>query len=127
VHEVGRAQRTTPGDGFLVVSGLRIDHRAHAEEFAAYEGAEESLPEAPIVFTKPVAALCGPQDDIAVDPELATALDYEVELGVVIGVGGRRIAAEESDWGIKERGQRRDEWRARASRGRRGSSTCDRD
>ena len=72
---------------------LGKNYRAHAEEFAAYSGDAAAVPDVPIVFTKPVAALCGPQDDIAVDPELATALDYEVELGVVIGVGGRRIAA----------------------------------
>ena len=75
---------------------LGKNYRAHAEEFAAYSGEADAIPAAPIVFTKPAAALCGPHDDIAVDRQLTTALDYEVELAVVIGVGGRRIAARDA-------------------------------
>jgi 2-keto-4-pentenoate hydratase/2-oxohepta-3-ene-1,7-dioic acid hydratase in catechol pathway len=75
---------------------LGKNYRAHAEEFAAYAGESDAVPEAPIVFTKPVAALCGPHDNITVDRQLTTALDYEVELAVVIGVGGRRIAARDA-------------------------------
>ncbi len=75
---------------------LGKNYRAHAEEFAAYSGEAEAVPEAPIVFTKPVAALCGAHDGIAVDRQLTTALDYEVELAVIIGAGGWRIAAKDA-------------------------------
>jgi 2-keto-4-pentenoate hydratase/2-oxohepta-3-ene-1,7-dioic acid hydratase in catechol pathway len=70
---------------------LGKNYRAHAQEFAAYANEAEAVPDAPIVFTKPVTALCGAYDDITVDPAVTSALDYEVELGVVIGTGGRGI------------------------------------
>lgn len=47
-----------------------------------------------MVFTKPVSALCGPQDVIVVDPEVTSALDYEAELGVLIGRAGAVIKRE---------------------------------
>jgi 2-keto-4-pentenoate hydratase/2-oxohepta-3-ene-1,7-dioic acid hydratase in catechol pathway len=75
---------------------LGKNYRAHAEEFATFAGETEKVPSAPIVFTKPAAALCGPFDNVIIDPEVTTALDYEVELGVVIGVGGMRIAADDA-------------------------------
>lgn len=64
---------------------------AHAEEFALFNRDAEVVPSAPIVFTKAVAALCGPTDDIIVDGHLASQLDYETELAVVIGKPGRNI------------------------------------
>jgi|GEM_PF-424307 len=70
---------------------LGKNFREHAKEFAAYAGERESEPEAPIVFTKPAAALCGPTDDIVVDPSVTNSLDYEVELAVLIGRGGASI------------------------------------
>ena len=76
---------------------LGKNYRAHAEEFAAYEGKQESLPEAPIVFTKPAAALCGARDVITVERAVTAALDYEAELGVVIGTGGAHIPADDAE------------------------------
>jgi 2-keto-4-pentenoate hydratase/2-oxohepta-3-ene-1,7-dioic acid hydratase in catechol pathway len=75
---------------------LGKNYRAHAAEFSAYAGEAESVPEVPIVFTKPTAALCGAGDEITVDPDVTAALDYEAELGVIIGLGGYRIAAEDA-------------------------------
>lgn len=76
---------------------LGKNYHAHAEEFAAYSGEAEDIPQAPIVFTKPVGSLCGACDAITVDRKVTSALDYEAELGVVIGVGGARITAEDAD------------------------------
>jgi 2-keto-4-pentenoate hydratase/2-oxohepta-3-ene-1,7-dioic acid hydratase in catechol pathway len=76
---------------------LGKNYRAHAEEFAAYAKEPESLPEAPIVFTKPAAALCGARDIVTVERQVTTALDYEAELGVVIGTGGAHIGAEDAE------------------------------
>ena len=70
---------------------LGKNYREHAEEFAAFSGEEETVPSAPIVFTKPVASLCGALDVIVVDANVTSELDYEVELGVVIGLAGRKI------------------------------------
>lgn len=70
---------------------LGKNFRAHAEEFAAYSADTESVPAHPIVFTKAPEALCGAEDAIEVPREVGSALDYEAELGVVIGVGGAAI------------------------------------
>lgn len=75
---------------------LGKNYRAHAAEFAAYARESDGVPDAPIVFTKPVAALCGAGDDITIDPEVTAAVDYEAELGVVIGLGGWRISGRDA-------------------------------
>jgi 2-keto-4-pentenoate hydratase/2-oxohepta-3-ene-1,7-dioic acid hydratase in catechol pathway len=72
---------------------LGKNYRDHAEEFASFAGEADGVPTVPIVFTKPVTALCGARDDIVVDKAVTSQLDYEAELGVVIGVGGRSIPA----------------------------------
>lgn len=72
---------------------LGKNFRAHAAEFAAYSSDAETVPPHPIVFTKAPEALCGASDTIAVRRDVAAALDYEAELGVVIGRDGARIDA----------------------------------
>src|SRR5882757_3525897 len=51
------------------------------------------LPTLPVIFLKPASALSGPTDAIE-RPLECTQLDYEAELAIVIGKGGRRIPAE---------------------------------
>ena len=58
-------------------------------EHAAERGA--AAPEHPVYFTKPGTAVVGPGDDV-VHHAITKELDYEVELAVVIGTGGRDIA-----------------------------------
>ncbi|WP_313800898.1 fumarylacetoacetate hydrolase family protein [Sphingobium sp.] len=45
----------------------------------------------PYVFTKPVSAVSGPNDDLVL-PLTTQAPDWELELGVIIGVGGFQIS-----------------------------------
>ncbi|MDO5647237.1 ureidoglycolate lyase [Paracoccus sp. (in: a-proteobacteria)] len=52
------------------------------------------IPTEPVVFNKWTSAICGPNDDVEI-PRGSSKTDWEVELGVVIGQGGRYIA--ESD------------------------------
>ena len=42
------------------------------------------IPKSPIFFTKAASAICGPTDDV-VYPSGVSLLDYEIELGVVMG------------------------------------------
>jgi 2-keto-4-pentenoate hydratase/2-oxohepta-3-ene-1,7-dioic acid hydratase in catechol pathway len=63
---------------------------AHLSEGAL---AMKSLPTLPVMFVKPQSALSGPGDPI-VRPVECEQLDYEAELTVVIGTGGRRIPAD---------------------------------
>jgi len=57
-------------------------------DHAAESGME--VPEEPIIFNKWTSAICGPNDAIEI-PRGSTKTDWEVELGVVIGKGGRYI------------------------------------
>lgn len=76
------------------------NYRAHALEFTT-SGFDSSggaaaptdvIPTAPIVFSKPFTSVIGPGDVIESHSHLTSKLDYEAELAVVIGCGGRDIA-----------------------------------
>jgi 2-keto-4-pentenoate hydratase/2-oxohepta-3-ene-1,7-dioic acid hydratase in catechol pathway len=62
-------------------------------DHAAERGA--AAPDHPVYFTKPGTAVVGPGDDI-VHHAITKELDYEVELAVVIGTGGRDIPRAEA-------------------------------
>ena len=49
------------------------------------------VPEEPIIFNKAPTCICGPNDDTMI-PKQSAKLDYEVELGVVIGSRARYLA-----------------------------------
>jgi 2-keto-4-pentenoate hydratase/2-oxohepta-3-ene-1,7-dioic acid hydratase in catechol pathway len=71
---------------------LGLNYKAHAEEGAQHFGQQMKLPEYPIFFSKPPSAVVGPEADVEVDPKLTQQVDWEVELAVVIGQGGRDIS-----------------------------------
>ncbi|MGB7757286.1 MAG: fumarylacetoacetate hydrolase family protein [Salinisphaera sp.] len=60
-------------------------------DHAAETGAE--VPPEPVIFNKWTSAICGPNDDIEI-PRDSKKTDWEVELGVIIGRGGRYIEPE---------------------------------
>jgi 2-keto-4-pentenoate hydratase/2-oxohepta-3-ene-1,7-dioic acid hydratase in catechol pathway len=62
----------------------------HFEEGKTIRGGQE-LPEHPVFFSKAVTAVNGPYEPIALDAAVTTKLDWEVELGVVIGKAGKNI------------------------------------
>ena len=69
--------------GKLICIGLNYsDHAAEAGM---------QVPPEPVVFNKWTSAICGPDDAVQI-PRGSTKTDWEVELGVVIGQGGRYIA-----------------------------------
>ena len=72
---------TRPGK--IVCVGL--NYRDHAEEGGL------DLPKAPLLFAKWPNTLIGDGEPIVVPPE-ATEVDYEAELGVVIGSTARRVS-----------------------------------
>jgi 2,4-diketo-3-deoxy-L-fuconate hydrolase len=51
------------------------------------------VPTEPVIFTKATSAICGPDDEI-IQPVGSTKLDWEVELGVVIGTEARYVSEE---------------------------------
>jgi 2-keto-4-pentenoate hydratase/2-oxohepta-3-ene-1,7-dioic acid hydratase in catechol pathway len=65
----------------------------HVKEAAAVLSAGAKLPEVPQFFTKATQAVIGPGAEVRLDRAVTQALDYEVELAVIIGRTGRDIAA----------------------------------
>jgi len=62
-------------------------------DHAAETGAE--IPKEPVIFNKWTSAIVGPNDDVEI-PRDSLKTDWEVELGVVIGTGGRYISEEDA-------------------------------
>ncbi|HVR48388.1 MAG TPA: fumarylacetoacetate hydrolase family protein [Pseudorhodoferax sp.] len=104
----------TPVAGVRQFVAIGLNYRKHAAE----SGLE--IPEEPVVFTKALSSLAGPDDDITL-PEGAQAGDWEIELGLVIGTLARKVPVaqalahvagyclandvSERDWQIKRNGQ----------------------
>jgi 2,4-didehydro-3-deoxy-L-rhamnonate hydrolase len=63
---------------------IGLNYADHAAETGA------AIPEEPIVFMKATSAICGPYDNV-LKPRDSTKLDWEVELGVVIGRTARYV------------------------------------
>ena len=64
---------------------IGLNYADHAAETGA------AIPKEPVVFNKWITAMCGPDDDVEI-PRGSVKTDWEVELGVVIGTGGKYIA-----------------------------------
>lgn len=77
-----------PRPGAVIAVGA--NYGAHLAEFG-----ESTAPTKPVLFPKPSTSVTGPRDDIVVPRETAM-LDYECELGIVIGRAGRRIPRAEA-------------------------------
>jgi len=66
---------------------IGLNYRKHAAE----SGAE--VPKEPLVFNKAITCIQGPNDDV-VWPEGSQTMDWEVELGLVIGTKARNVSLE---------------------------------
>ena len=69
--------------------GIGLNYRDHAEE------AGMPIPTEPVLFMKATSCICGPNDDV-MRPAGSLKLDYEVELGVVIGTVARYVGTEQA-------------------------------
>jgi 2-keto-4-pentenoate hydratase/2-oxohepta-3-ene-1,7-dioic acid hydratase in catechol pathway len=54
------------------------------------------VPKAPIIFSKVPESVSGPGAPIPLDERVTQAVDYEAELAVIIGLGGRAISKEQA-------------------------------
>lgn len=73
------------------IIAVGANYATHVSEVSS----NQPMPSRPVLFAKAVGSIGGPYDDIVRPPE-ARLLDYEAELAVVIGVGGRRIRYSEA-------------------------------
>lgn len=87
----GDARLGAPIDrpGHLVCAGL--NYADHAAESGM------AIPEEPLLFTKAPNTVVGPNDDVYI-PRGATKVDYEVELGIVIGSTCRYLDSPADAW-----------------------------
>jgi 2-keto-4-pentenoate hydratase/2-oxohepta-3-ene-1,7-dioic acid hydratase in catechol pathway len=104
----------TPVAGVRQFLAIGLNYRKHAQE----SGME--IPKEPVMFTKAITSLSGPNDDIVL-PTHSEAGDWEIELGFVIGTQARNVAVSdalshvagyclandvsERDWQLKRGGQ----------------------
>lgn len=74
------------------------NYRKHFDEsIGKREGqGPETLPEVPTFFTKATTTVASAVDDLPLHPELSSKLDWEVELAVVLGRGGRDIPEDQA-------------------------------
>lgn len=67
-----------------------VNYKDHLRETQEHFAPGLTTPEAPVLFSKRAVHVCGPGDFVPL-PACDSSLDYEVELAVVIGKGGRDI------------------------------------
>ena len=80
----GRPRLGCPVSGVGKIVCIGLNYTDHAHEVGL------PLPAEPLLFLKATSAITGPGDAI-VRPPAAVKLDYEVELGAVIGRGARNV------------------------------------
>lgn len=68
----------------------------HFEEGAKARTQKVDLPAHPAFFSKAATSVTGPYDAIPFDPTVSTQIDWEVELGLIIGPGGINISEAEA-------------------------------
>ncbi|MFM9971774.1 MAG: fumarylacetoacetate hydrolase family protein [Burkholderiales bacterium] len=78
-----------PYTGISKFVAIGLNYIDHARETGA------QIPSEPIIFMKATTSISGPNDDIDT-PKNSTRLDYEAELGVVIGSKARYVSEEKA-------------------------------
>jgi 2-keto-4-pentenoate hydratase/2-oxohepta-3-ene-1,7-dioic acid hydratase in catechol pathway len=68
---------------------IGLNYADHAAE------AGMPIPKEPIIFNKAPNCICGPNDDTMI-PKDSTKLDYEIELGIVIGTRARYLSQDKA-------------------------------
>lgn len=70
------------------IVAVGLNYRDHAEESGA------AIPSVPVIFSRFPSTITGPYDEVHAHANLTERLDYEVELGVVIGKMARDVSVE---------------------------------
>lgn len=81
----GSPRLGVPFTGISKFIGVGLNYSDHAKE------AGLPVPTEPIVFMKVPSCLCGPNDDV-IKPRIAVKMDWEVELGIVIGTRAKSVS-----------------------------------
>ena len=76
------------------IFGIGLNYTEHVAESARTLDTSKELPQQPVIFSKPPTAVTGNDTDIVHNKKITQQLDYEVELAVIIGKGGKNITKE---------------------------------
>jgi 2-keto-4-pentenoate hydratase/2-oxohepta-3-ene-1,7-dioic acid hydratase in catechol pathway len=71
------------------IVALGLNYRDHAAEFG------REVPDEPLIFLKPSTSVIGP-DEAIIYPSMSRRVDYEAELGVVMGKTARHVPEEKA-------------------------------
>ncbi len=71
---------------------LGRNYHDHAQESYRMHGESRPANDAPVLFTKATTTANGPYAEIVIDPAISSEIDWEVELGVIIGKTGKNIS-----------------------------------
>jgi 2-keto-4-pentenoate hydratase/2-oxohepta-3-ene-1,7-dioic acid hydratase in catechol pathway len=91
-HPLASVTLLAPIDDPQKYLGIGMNYKEHAEE-ARQAGIP--IPTSQLWFNKQVSCIGGPYDDI-VKPDVSDELDYEIELGVVIGQRCMHVSVEDA-------------------------------
>lgn len=75
------------------VMAIGLNYADHVKESADTRGKPTKIPTHPVFFTKATNAVIGPNASIPYNASVTTELDWEVELGVIIGQRGINVPA----------------------------------
>ena len=81
----GKPRMGVPFSGTRKFIAIGLNYADHAAETGA------PIPKEPIVFTKAVTCMQGPDDDVMI-PKNSVKTDYEAELGIVIGTRASHVS-----------------------------------
>ena len=85
----GKPRMGVPYVGIGKFVAIGLNYSDHAKE------AGMAIPSEPIIFSKATTCIGGPDDDV-IQPPASTKLDWEVELGIVIGATARHVSQDKA-------------------------------
>ena len=109
-HLIGEAKGRWPVNGAQPLAGVRLlapiprpiknifgiglNYIDHVAESAAALDSSPDLPKQPVIFSKPPTSVIAPGEPIVHRADVTQQLDWEVELGAIIGTTAQRVARE---------------------------------
>ncbi len=88
-YALGDVKLLAPVEPSKVVA-IGLNFKAHAAEF------NKELPTEPMLFLKPSTSVIGPNEQIVYPSHMSYRVDYEAELGIVIGKRAKEVAVDEA-------------------------------
>ena len=74
------------------IFGIGLNYVEHVAESSRSLDTAKELPKQPVIFSKPPTTVIGPGDAIEHNAKITQQLDWEIELGVIIGTQAKRVS-----------------------------------